>query len=599
MSGQVAPVHLDPAAMRGATEYPDAEAVRAQIELMMSRPEFDASARNRRFLSYVVDETLAGRAARIKAYTIALAVFDRGEDFDPLTDPIVRIEASRLRRAIEHYYLTAGKHDRIRVDMPKGSYIPTFSSVAPEEVDSSSVRPPLPAETPRPVPAAMDAGIAAPAWKYRRLAIGLFAALVLALIAVAYVGGRFQGSLPDARGTALERPSIMVLPFENVDIDNRYAYIATGMTYEIISQLTRFEDFFVFGPRNALPHSVTDTPDLTRTPDFVLAGTVQATDRSIRINIMLTEQATGRSLWAWTREETLSPSGIIAATQSISRNIVNVLAQPDGVLLDEFQKEIAHKPSINLSSYQCVISFRTYWRSYARNSFDDTWECLERSIAREPGFAPAYSALALMNVDRYRFGFGGGDAAGTALARAEELARKAEQLEPRSSQPYLALSLSLWFQHRIDESIATAERGLSFNPNNAELMADLGLRYAQLGQWDRALALTNEAYQRDPSAPSGYRAVHFLHAYMTGNYRNALAQAEQMGAATTIYSHVARAAALGQLGELSRAAEAVADILRIDPQYGSNARTDLAKRNMMPDLIEAIVDGLRKAGLAI
>ena len=101
--------------------------VREHLLLLLAHKAFDASKRNRRFLTYVVDEALAGRGDRIKAYNIALAAFDRASDFDPLTDPIVRIEAGRLRRSLELYYLTAGRADRIRIDVPKGSYVPTFT----------------------------------------------------------------------------------------------------------------------------------------------------------------------------------------------------------------------------------------------------------------------------------------------------------------------------------------------------------------------------------------------------------------------------------------------------------------------------------------
>lgn len=78
---------------------PTPEEVREHLRALLARKEFTVSERNRRFLSYVVGETLDGRADRIKAYNIALAAFGRGEDFDPLNDPIVRIEAGRLRRA--------------------------------------------------------------------------------------------------------------------------------------------------------------------------------------------------------------------------------------------------------------------------------------------------------------------------------------------------------------------------------------------------------------------------------------------------------------------------------------------------------------------
>src|SRR5215207_813854 len=101
------PIHVTP-----EDNTPTEVEVQLELQKMLASKDFDSSRRNRRFLTFVVEETLASRGDRIKAYNVALAAFDRSSDFDPLTDPIVRIEASRLRRSIEHYYLTGGRADR-------------------------------------------------------------------------------------------------------------------------------------------------------------------------------------------------------------------------------------------------------------------------------------------------------------------------------------------------------------------------------------------------------------------------------------------------------------------------------------------------------
>jgi hypothetical protein len=96
------------------------------LRRILGSSDFIASARNRRFLEYVVGETLAGHSDRLKGYTIAVEVFGRVATFDANIDPVVRIEARRLREALERYYLTAGKADPIRISIPKGGYVPVF-----------------------------------------------------------------------------------------------------------------------------------------------------------------------------------------------------------------------------------------------------------------------------------------------------------------------------------------------------------------------------------------------------------------------------------------------------------------------------------------
>src|SRR5215212_115510 len=110
-----------------AQSQPSAEDVRAELERLLASPDLDLPPRGRKFLRYIVDETLAGRAERIKAYTVGTDVFERDSSFDAQSDPVVRIEAGRLRRALEHYYLVPGLSDPVVIDVPKGAYVPRFT----------------------------------------------------------------------------------------------------------------------------------------------------------------------------------------------------------------------------------------------------------------------------------------------------------------------------------------------------------------------------------------------------------------------------------------------------------------------------------------
>jgi len=102
------------------------QVIQDALHHVLASRDFVNSERKRRFLKFVVQETLAGRAGRIKAYAIALEVFDREPSFNLAADPVVRIEAGRLRRCLEHYYLVEGAADRIRITIPKGGYVPQF-----------------------------------------------------------------------------------------------------------------------------------------------------------------------------------------------------------------------------------------------------------------------------------------------------------------------------------------------------------------------------------------------------------------------------------------------------------------------------------------
>ena len=103
---------------------PTPEEVRRQVQRIIASQDFGASPRNRRFLEHVVGRTLRGETAC--GYEIGTLVFGRPKSFNATSDPIVRIEAGKLRRDLETYYLKSGRHDPIRILLPKGAYRAVF-----------------------------------------------------------------------------------------------------------------------------------------------------------------------------------------------------------------------------------------------------------------------------------------------------------------------------------------------------------------------------------------------------------------------------------------------------------------------------------------
>ncbi len=120
----------DPLGGLGGAKTPSREAVMAALSRILSSPEFIQSDRLKRFLTFIVEETLDGRTGGLKEYTIGLEVFDRDDSFDPQTNSIVRVEASRLRAKLEKYNATTGRDDPAQITLPAGSYVPAFIAPA-------------------------------------------------------------------------------------------------------------------------------------------------------------------------------------------------------------------------------------------------------------------------------------------------------------------------------------------------------------------------------------------------------------------------------------------------------------------------------------
>ena len=593
--------------IKSEDNVPSDQEVRQELNTLLGRGDFHASERNRRFLTYIVEETLQGRADRIKAYSIAIGAFDRSDDFDPLTDPIVRIEASRLRRSLEHYYLTAGKFDRVRIDMPKGSYVATFRYADPISADEAPHPPALPKAEELPAerahgpelpskPPVRTAGRGRNPWIWAAAAALV---VVVAIQAATYAWKRHE----DASVAAVARgPSLLVLPFENVGAESSVDFVARGLTFEVINSLTRFSDLFVFGPETSFEIG---EPDLRATslralqPDYILYGSIYSTDETLRVSAILADARTSRSVWSTNLDRNLSTASLLSIQSDIAEQVASAIGQPYGAVFNLTAEGVATKPLASLRSYECVVRFRQRWREYDQRDYDDMRGCLEQTIAADPSYARAYASLALLDLDTVRFGFGKDRIKVDPLQEAARLALQTIELDPREPDGYLALSMAYWYLQDYEASIATAKRGLAIDPRNTDLMAELGLRYSYMGKWSLSRPLIAEAFARNPATPSGYRIASFQYHYMHGDYHAALQEALQIKARYILYGYLATAAVYGQLGDKANAEAALAEVLKIEPAYGDRVADDLAQRGVSPYIVRAVVDGLVKAGLRV
>jgi adenylate cyclase len=522
-----------------APARPSAEAIREAVARIVSSPDFESSGRNRRFLGFVVEETLAGRADRIKAYAIATGAFGRAADFDPQNDPIVRIEALRLRRSLERYYLLAGRDDPIRITIPKGTYIPSFTLAGADDEASMKV-------------------VAAP------------------------------------RPVREPNPSIRVDPFEG-DCEGG-PLGGRGFTRHLVCALSRFSYLDVYGGVADLHEGPAGGDLRGREVDYVLTGAVTVDDHRFAAEALLTDARSGRHIWGETREKPLHPAALHAARDELADNVARLVAQPWGLIHAARAREAWDRPPEQMTTYDCVNRFYSYRRSYDRAQHGDVLACLERVVAAEPSYAEAIACLSLAYTDAARFGYGAG-ARIDPIRRAHDLAERAINLAPHSSRSNYALGMALWFAGEVAGAFAALEAAHRLNPNDTEIMADLGVRYCNHGQPEHGKALVLEAYARNPALPGVFCVGLAVDAYLHGRYEEAISYARRMMAPTVVYGPLMIAAAAARLGRFDEAANAIAQVLQIDPAYGEKVGADLAARNIEPRLAGDVIAALRLAGL--
>jgi Predicted integral membrane protein len=226
------------------------EAVRAQCEKMLASDLFSRSERMSRFLRFTVEQSLAGNAANLKEYLIGVEVFDKPETLDPRLDPIVRVEAGRLRAKLREYYDTEGREDPILIHFPPRSYVPSFE------------RRNIPALEPLPrvnVRKASDPG---------------------------------------------SPPAIAVLPFTDMSRSRDQEYFCDGLTEEIICTLSKLNPLRVVSRTSSFQFKG-KADDIRHIGEqlnvnTVLEGSVRRDEKKVRITVQLVDTSDGYHVWSET-----------------------------------------------------------------------------------------------------------------------------------------------------------------------------------------------------------------------------------------------------------------------------------------------------------
>ena len=393
-------------------------------------------------------------------------------------------------------------------------------------------------------------------------------------------------------------PALLVAAFAEEGDAAAFPGFARGFVRALVVALTRFTTLRVFDAETLrLPGASTEAMRAEAGADYILTGGIAVSAERFDVDVLLVEARSGRSIWGDSLQRCLQPSEIVAARNEVANQVARTLAQPYGILYSALAGHVDGEPAESLGGYGCVLRFYRYWRNFDRAQLEPVRLCLERTIVDEPEYSEAYACLSLVYSNARRFAHPHQGAVDVEGARTLELARQAVALAPGSSWAQYALGLAYWFAGDAERGLEALETGRAMNPNDTTIIADLGQRYAMLADWDRAVPLLEEAFARNPAQPGTYRIGMFLYHYAQGRFEEALAEAHRVDAGNVLYGWIAIAVSAARLGRRDEAAAAVDGILAIDPCYGKHVVADLQARHLEPGLLRAVVDGLRLAGL--
>jgi serine/threonine-protein kinase len=524
-------------------------AVREQLEKILAHRLFSRSARMCRFLRFAIDHALTGRADDLKEYVIGVEVFDRSADYDPRVDPIVRVEARRLRSKLKAYYETDGAADPVLIEFLAGSYAPRIRD-------------------------------------------------------------RRHPSAPASPAAAAGPATVVVLPFADLSLKPGNQYFSDGLTEELIHVLTKVPGMRVVAWTTAalLRERGQDMSAIREelNAGFVLTGSARIAGPSLRVRAQLIDTATGIYLWSETFERRIHD--VFAIQEEIARAIVRTLRLQ---LVPATEAAAFTRVPTAIGSYDLYLKGRYYWHrrtsedmersieyfqaaldadpqsSLAQTGLADAYsllvdyglmspeegmprvrEAAARAIELDPHSAEAHSSLALMR-GRYDWDWAG----------AEALYLRAIELNPGYATAHHWLAVDCYaLLGRFEEAEAEMVIASQLDPLSSILREGRLFLKLLARDYESAVEGCRDLIRDDPGFYKGYTALGRAYA-LQGNYLDAIRMFDQgramAGDMPNILAAIGQVYALG--GEPARAREVLARL------------TELARARYVPSTAFALI----------
>ena len=308
-----------------------ARTVRQQLDRMLASPTFQQVDRLKRFLSFIVTETIAGRGDQLKEYVVGVQVFGKETSFDPRTDPIVRVQARRLRARMARYYRAEGQADETIIDLPKGGYLPVFK---------------------------------------RREG-----------------GGTARRFISAASAS---RNAVAVMPFSDHSPGAGLEYVCKGVRQEIIHGLAKVAALRVIAwdPADLMPEGDNAETARTLAAAMIVTGSVQSSGERLRVTTQLVDAASGRYWWSESFDG--DTHDIFALQERVAETVIAKL-RPE--LLESAAAATTRRPTENLAAHNLYLQGRYHLNQRTEEGLQKAVDFFEKAIVEDAQYALAHSGL--------------------------------------------------------------------------------------------------------------------------------------------------------------------------------------------------------------
>jgi TolB-like protein len=447
----------------------NADLVRKQLSKILSSHEFKNSHVVCRFLEFVVEEVLAGRANEIKEYTIGVKALGRSADFNPQFDAVVRIHAGRMRRMLREFYNGGTSNETLLIDIPKGSYVPVFKLLSTDIVHGTEK-------------STNDVDRVTDTMPYRKATVAVF-------------------------------------PFHNLSADDSKNFFAEGMGEQLSVELARFQHLSVItyyathklaAEKNGREmHNLFDI-------DYAITGSTRFFDGLVQINAQLIVAETETILWSQTFVRQFNVENILYIQKDVVQQILYKIADQDGIITNDVANTPPQKKKNIFGVYDGVYQYFSFRGRYDQGSFDTAKAAIEKAAEMDPNNALILSLLSRLCLNRYIF-----QADSEELEKGRTFAEKALLLDRDCQYAYKALAWSHLLTGRSSDCKEAIDRCLDLNPNAPSMLGSMGFLNICIGRYAEGFNLLSKVSALNQLLPWYCNIGLALHYYHIARYRDA------------------------------------------------------------------------------
>jgi TolB-like protein/class 3 adenylate cyclase/Tfp pilus assembly protein PilF len=439
--------------------------------------------------------------------------------------------------------------------------------------------------------------------KWRKIAFGLAAVLFVAIAAAAIWNFYLRPSAVEVASVERmayplpDKPSIAVLPFENMSEEPAQDYFGDGLTEQIISTLSKLRGLFVISRSSTFTYKGKPVKVQKVAEDlgvkYVLEGSVKRTADRIRITAQLIDATTGHHIWSerYDRE----PKDIFAIQDDITMEITKALRIE---LIDGEQARIWGKHETNdLQAFEKVLQGFLYLTNGNKEDNVRAQQLYEEAMDLDPEYARAHVGLGFTHFFDARFGWVASRA--DSIKMAFKYSQKAIELDDTLDPAHYLLACVYLVTRQYEKAIAEAKRAVDLNPNGADAHQVLGALLGASGNWADSIVFVKKAIRLNP-----FPTVYYFHwlgraYFMTEQYDEAIATCKKALDINSNYmpAHAFLAACYSSLNRQTEAESAAREVLRINPKFTIKSYAKTLPYKNKAD-IDRYVAALRKAGLS-